>query len=352
MCVLLFHLFSEVFGSIFPATRHGIGYVLLDGHLAVFVFFVLSGDALSIGYLKRGDASVLDSLLIRRYFRLAVPVVLSSAVVLVLMRFGLTFNKEAGSIVHSEGWLGGVLDFKPAVVDFLRYVLIDVYSPLKQYGAPATEFNPMLWTMSIELPGSYLVFLFWYMFPVLKQGRGILLAALLVLFGFGSYFALFFFGMYLAMLRVDGVIERFRQNHAWQFVAPLVVILSGVVIGLSHEAGERRHINLLCSAALVFSFYTSRPMLGFFRSRLSLFLGEISFPLYLLQFAVIVSLTSYLIVEFAPLSGFAAAAIASVSAIVCLVAAAAFRPIEAGLLRVIDRRLKNLLIKRKATASA
>ena len=35
-------------------------------------------------------------------------------------------------------------------------------------------------------------------------------------------------------------------------------------------------------------------LLGFFRSRLSLFLGRISFPLYVLQFPVLVSLSSWL----------------------------------------------------------
>lgn len=50
MSVLIFHLAWELFGAVVPAFRTPALRFVLDGNLAVCVFFVLSGDALSLGF--------------------------------------------------------------------------------------------------------------------------------------------------------------------------------------------------------------------------------------------------------------------------------------------------------------
>jgi hypothetical protein len=42
--------------------RKPLVFMAIMGPLAVYMFFPLSGDALSIGYLRTGDRKVLDSL--------------------------------------------------------------------------------------------------------------------------------------------------------------------------------------------------------------------------------------------------------------------------------------------------
>src|SRR5262245_41931407 len=51
LSVLFFHLFWELFGGVVPAFRSSILRFWLDGPLAVYIFFVLSGDALSWPFL-------------------------------------------------------------------------------------------------------------------------------------------------------------------------------------------------------------------------------------------------------------------------------------------------------------
>ena len=74
LIVLFGHL-----GPVFLIAKYKM-YVMsffMDGELAVHVFFVLSGFVLSIGFFESGKRIILKELLIRRYPRLAVPVVLS-----------------------------------------------------------------------------------------------------------------------------------------------------------------------------------------------------------------------------------------------------------------------------------
>jgi len=51
---------------------------------------------------------------------------------------------------------------------------------------------------------------------------------------------------------------------------------------------------VVAAPVFLLGVHSNPHLLGFFRSRLSLFLGRISFPLYVLQFPVLVSLSSWL----------------------------------------------------------
>jgi peptidoglycan/LPS O-acetylase OafA/YrhL len=352
LAVLLFHMLCVVFGEQFSGIRgNPYKFALVNGPLAVFVFFVLSGDALSIAYLRSGDRRVIDSLLIRRYFRLMVPVAMATLLVFALMKTGLVFNKPAGQIATFYGWLGGVIDFVPRWQSYASYVLLEVFNPLVVYGAPPAIYNPMLWTMSVELAGSGLVFLFWYLRPSIRRPRSVLAVLVLALAALGSLYALFFFGVLLSQWRSDGSIDRWRARRAAQIGAPLVAVAAALLHArFSEGAPAFRHVSLLCSIVLVVCLYTSRPALRILRSRFSRYLGEISFPLYLTHFAVIVSLTSFLIVRQGSLSTASALGISAASIVAALLLASAFRAIERAVLRRFDARLNALLLARPLRA--
>ena len=343
VCVLFYHLLYETFGAILPATRSVFIFAALNGPLAVMIFFTLSGDALSIAYLRGGKRSTLDSLLVRRYPRLAIPVVLSCAAVFLLMTNGMIFNRPAAEIVRSRDWLGKFLDFNPSIESYLRYVLVDVFSLVKRYDDPARQYNPMLWTMAIELTGSVFVFLFWYLSDGLRRVNVTLLAAAATLAALNSYYALFFLGMLFSRLRQAGIFERFRMHVAWQYLAPCLIVLAAL-LDASFEPDHRR-IGLVSAGLIVFCCYTSRPLLVIFRSRLSRRLAEISFPLYLTHFAVIVSFTSWCIVRAGSVTPELALQLSAASAALALAVAAIFRLAEKNLLAAADNRLARLLAK-------
>ena len=343
MVVLLFHLLYETFGAVLPWTRHPAVFAVLNGPLAVFVFFVLSGDALSIGYLASGRRQTLDSLAVRRYLRLTIPIAISTFVLLVLLSSGLVFNKPAGLIVES-GWLASFLNFEPSIASYLRYVLIEVYSPAKVYGAPVTQYNPMLWTMPVELAGSVLILLVWYLAAGLKRARHVLAVVSLLLAALGSYYALFFVGMLFSVFRQSGTLDRLRKHSAWQVAAPALFLMSIFGHGMLENQAGVRHLTILSAAVTVFCAYTSNPLLWIFRSAPSRFLGHISFPLYLIHLSVIVSFTSWWIVKAGTVSPSTAILICFGSIAVTLVVSAVFRSLEQSTLRLVDKHLTELLV--------
>lgn len=340
--VLIFHLVFVVFGDRFLDWRdHAWVFAPFNGPLAVFVFFILSGDALSIGYLRTGERRVIDFLLLRRYFRLMIPVALSTTLVFIAMETHLNFNAQAGQIVRLYDWLSVVIAFEPSWAEFLHYVLLDVFAPPL---GRSVVYNPMLWTMPIELAGSLLVFAFWYLSPSIDRPKHLLVALTLALGALGSFYALFFFGMLLSVLRREGTLDRWRGRLAWQWLAPCAAVAAAIVhASLGEQDPLYRHVGLACAMVIVASFHTSRLALAFFRSPPSRWLGDISFPLYLTHFSVLVTFTSWLIVTHQPIDPKNALEITGISALVALLIATLFRQVERHALRTADAMLARLL---------
>jgi len=260
-----------------------------------------------------------------------------------LMSAGLTFNRDAATLVGSDAWLGRFLDFQPSLVGFLRYVLVEVFSPAKVYGAPDAPYNPILWTMSVELAGSLLVFLYWYLQPGLGQPRKVLVGLVAMLACFGSYYALFFVGVLLSCWRADGTLDRLRAHRLWQWLAPPLALAAAMLNAFAYSGASHRHLNILCSVTIVSALYTSRLSLRFFRSAASRFLGDLSFPLYLIHFAIIVSITSWWIMQAGTVTPTIAVEITCGSVLLALLAAFVFRQVERRVLARSDAWLIGLL---------
>ncbi|HEX4183201.1 MAG TPA: heparan-alpha-glucosaminide N-acetyltransferase domain-containing protein, partial [Caulobacteraceae bacterium] len=73
LSVVAFHMYWETFGARYPEFRNLASASLLDGWLAVSVFFVLSGEALSTSCLAKQDRRIALDLGVRRYPRLVIP---------------------------------------------------------------------------------------------------------------------------------------------------------------------------------------------------------------------------------------------------------------------------------------
>jgi len=314
-------------------------YFLLNGGLAVTVFFILSGDALSSAFSKKTDFRLLDSLVIKRYFRLTVPIFLSCAIVYVLMRAGVNYSLAAAKIIHREDWLGSFILFEPDLVSLLRYSFYLVYAGHSN----AVSYNPFLWTMSIELVGSLLVFLYLYVSTRLKAPNKILYGVIVFLLVAQSFYCLFFIGVLFARYRANGVFDRLRASRTWRFAVIALLIAIAIIYTFSKKYPhfwQYININAVFAAALVFCFYASNWTVGFFSSKFSRFLGEISFPLYLVHFGVIISLTSFLTIKFSEagiLDTPHICLIILISIAASIAAAAIFRRIEISALKLVNR---------------
>jgi peptidoglycan/LPS O-acetylase OafA/YrhL len=348
LIVLLFHAFREMLKGIVPEVDNPLLAPLFASDLAVSIFFVLSGDALSVGFFHSGQLGAIDRLVVRRYFRLTVPILMSCLVTYSIMVAGFDYHIEAARILGNQDWLGGFLHFSPSLYECLKYSLMKVYVG----HTTDLSYNPFLWTMSIEMIGSILVFLTCYLWSRLKSAEKTCVFLVIGLTVLGSFFSLFFAGLLFSHWRRRGVFERLLASRRHQYIA-LAAAASCIAIyvmtgGLNstHEVARRLLIPSL-AIALVYCAYTQRVLRAFFSCAASRFLGVISFPVYLLQFQVLISLMSWLAVrdyaathqlEYGALLGFAAIAVA-----VTIAAAWVFSKVERLALTTIDRHVLRIL---------
>jgi len=292
LSVLLFHFFATCLKHQVPFFSGPWLRAWMDGPLAVLVFFLLSGDALATAYLASTSKARMR-LILGRWPRLVFPIAVSGVIVLSLVLAGWTFQGPASKILGIEDWLGSFLAFRPDWTGLARYCFVNVF----RHSDFETDYNPFLWSMVTELKGSFLVFLDLFLFRGLSlRWHLALLAGVAIGFagiGTGSYLCLFPVGIALGLCRADGVLDAWRSTRVgrWSgWILPASVVL-WITFGNSPLETFR---GVVAAPVLVFGIYSNPLLLGFFRSPISRFLGRISFPLYVLQFPVLVSLASYL----------------------------------------------------------
>lgn len=322
--------------------------LVFNGEYMVMVFFVLSGDVLSsVSDRNDGDLS-LRRIAFSRYFRLTFLVLASSVAVWFLLFMGWTWNREAGLLVGSQNWLAGFLDFSPSLPRMLHFALDGVYF----HYDPDTAYNPFLWTMPIELLGSALVFLNLFVLRSTKHYEAALWLQAVFFLLLEPYYALFYAGMILR----HRCSSRPVSTGGRLPLAILAVLLVGMTLaGSKRLSGETGYVSQVVGNArfqgigavgLVWILRRYKVLNGFFRARISAFLGEISFPLYVLQFPVLVSATSGAIVALHAKGGLTQGiclAIASFSLLLSIALAWLLRKIERRYLDVLRRFVRRFL---------
>ena len=199
------------------------------GRLPVAIFFVLSGMALSQGFLRGGGLGYLQSAAIRRYFRLMVPSLISVLFAFALFRGGLIYNHEAGAVIVSEGgrapWLEVAYSYRWTLEDSVREGTWNLFFS-DQTAFAEGRLNSVLWTMRPELIGSCIVFGFLALFGH-RSNRGALAFAIAALLAFAGFtmLALFPLGIGLAIVRAD------RTTMRLSLLTGVALLITGLWLG-------------------------------------------------------------------------------------------------------------------------
>ena len=246
----------------------------LNGMLAVSVFFVISGFSLSIRYLETGKGGALGRVAAGRYLRLALPIFAICAITHALLVAGLI-----PPAAQRPAPLDQFLAFTPTMERLLGFSSWNVFVAY----SGAESYDPPLWTMTYEFFGSFMVFA---VIAALRPSRlrTVILAVLFVaLATLQTYFALFVAGILIADLfpLVGPATTANRAGAMLCIVGLLLILLPNTWFGAVYVGGAT-----CLTAGAIFC----GPVRSFFESRLSSFLGWISFPLYLVQAAVIYAL--------------------------------------------------------------
>lgn len=330
--VMLSHLFFGVFINADPPFISPYWRPLMEpflgGTLAVAVFFTLSGDVLSASYWMHPSRVGLARHIVKRYTRLTIPILAASTVVFLLIKTGLTFNHEAGTVLHGEAWLGSFLRGDFSVLDVLWFSCITVFFDTQADRA----LIPFLWIMRFEMVGSLLVLVYLFADVQIRRRYAAIVFMLLICLGADSMLACFPLGMLCGIARAEGGFAWLRRRAITEPIAIAGFALA-LVIGTWCNRTWQGFLapSIVAGGLAVVCVYTSRGLTRAFSAPVSRWLGQISYPIFLLHFPVIVSFTSGMVL-LAHAHGLLSPAmiwlIVAASAALCLFMSRLFRPIE------------------------
>jgi peptidoglycan/LPS O-acetylase OafA/YrhL len=326
--VLIYHLTWELFGIRFPIYRSYISVVFSGGGaLAVCTFFATSGYLLTIHRWHVSDDKRLIVQMLRRYVRLTIPIMGSVLMFYAVIALGLSFSRPAASILDRGNWLGEFGRLRP---DFLQAITFGLYRVY--WVAPVQNYGPFLWTMAIQLWGSFLVLPIAYGHKLLREPyTPLFFLIVLVLFLYPPAAAMPL-GALIALLQRDGLLFREPPGRLESTLATIVfvgcILVSSAVLEWKTTG---QVIQCILSGVVLMAAIRSRPLDYLFTRPASMFMSRISFPIYLVQCALLISFTSYLVVQVNKadaLTEWTALAIAAISIVLTLVVSWAFLPVE------------------------
>lgn len=301
--------------------------IYLDGAFSVFIFFALSGYVLSISFYRTGRRVDVVDLALRRYPRFVVPIFVVCAVALTLMNFGLMSNLEAAKVTGSDAWLGRFYNFHGSIPDLFLYSFGRVFTGILPYN----DYNSSLWTMEVEMQGSIIIFA---MLLIANRSTGARLIGHVVFIGVTLWIPSFMLAMALgAAIANFTQFELHKRLVASRFAGWFSWLL--FVAGLASAAVRPHHYGQIwtsvAGAAILYAVVLNSTLQSCLSSRLSQWLGKISFSIYLVHIVVICSFSSWLYLTLgggAKVEGSGVAIVALATFLVSVAAGAVFYRVE------------------------
>jgi peptidoglycan/LPS O-acetylase OafA/YrhL len=289
---------------------HQIHRWLLNGGAAVTVFFVLSGLILSLPFAKdRSRLRVLTAFL-KRWPRLAALTTIAC-----LFSWGLVVlcqdHYQRAAAVTGNEWMGSHFNapLKDSDISWTAALRDGLY---QVFLTGSSKFDSPLWTMRIELFGSFAIFLVapvlfgFKNWPLRLAVVGAVMVAGGTAFPF-TYISDFLVGTVLAMLFAEQKLPRV-SNAAAVAAGVLGLYLFCFSAGENHAihapikamlpAGETAHFVWDISAALMILVLLGNAFLHrLFSQNWAIWLGVLSFPIYLLHVPIMLSAGAVVIVH-------------------------------------------------------
>lgn len=282
--------------------------ILTNGNFAVCLFFVLSGYVLSYKYYKTNTLSTLISMAGRRYIRLMIPALFTILVGYVFIYTSLFYNKETVEFTKSDWWMGYFWDFHPAFGDMLNTGLIKVIF------SGNDVYSTSMWTLNWEFYGSLFLFSFLALTHHIRNRRIIYIAVLSIIFLTPNTWA--YYGGFILGASLNLILPKYEaiSNRTYKTILKTAALFFGLLIGSVPSSGLKEDsfyqllyfdrqapltqiFHVFGAFLLLFFVLISKNTQSFFAHKLSMFLGKISFSMYLIHPLVIGSLSCFVFLK-------------------------------------------------------
>ncbi len=275
-----------------------------NGNGAVCLFLVFSGFVLCLSYFQTRDRSRLKTSAFKRYFRL-MPVILAVNILIsILMSFGLYRNNEVATLTKSIPWFQGFNQFEPSLFGMLYESLFGCFI------RGSNDYNGVLWTIPYLFWGALLIYLAEYLVGENRLRYITYAVMILVSLKTDIYFAGIFLGFVLCdfFSTQEKLVRLYRRFQ----LIPLLVFLLGFYLtsypSIGTELPGTIYRFLPAAYTVIYhiagAFFLTAGVLGcnwlqrFFSGKVFLYLGKMSYSLYLLHFPVIAVFSCWFFLKF------------------------------------------------------
>ncbi len=258
--------------------------LIYSGLPAVWIFFLLSGLVLSIKFFRTPSENLIVNGISKRYFRLVIPILVSN-IIYVACALISNYHTGLGLFPYDSGMM---------LLELLYY-------------APFTHgefYNSVLWSLSFEMYGSMIIYAVLTLILFTKNPWLALLPALVLTAG--SHYLLFIVGCACCYLRQvirkdDKPINTLGGLPLAELIAAGALLMAypcprdGLEVGGLYSyfpsSGDlmRDYTYYTSAGAIVFfcSILFNERTLNFLNNPIGRFLGDISFPIYLIHLPLI-----------------------------------------------------------------
>ncbi len=258
-----------------------IGFIV-DGSWAVYLFLLLSGFSISMSLQKKQQYQ--DHIL-KRYFRLALPVSLIQIIAYIMGLFGLYTNGVVSELTNNS-WIGHFYtDF--SIITLLKGLIFAV-----PWGdGYTTPLIAPVWMLTYVFWGTFLVVCLQIASNNLKNKKIAILYLLFIIIclsKYSSYYISVILGALLARF-YDAIISKNGQIKI--YVLSVICFVAGLICYAMHF-----HPSL--STGLMVLFFILNPWIqNVMSKKIVLFLGDISLWVYLIHWPIICSIGGSIFVK-------------------------------------------------------
>jgi len=279
-------------------------FALINGSAAVVFFFVLSGFVLTYKFFLTNDNSYLVNSILKRYFRLVLPILISIMLSYLLFSMNFYYYESASEITRSK-WLVKFANSQKGgniIPSFIEAFLQGIYFCLFK---GESYYNNNLWTMKVEFFGSIISFC---ISPIIIHSKKIGIALFSLILFFIFYFSNTYYVSFLSGTLIAYWFSRKKTFKISKLSTVIIIFLSFILMGFFkpvhfYEFLNNQFISInklriylytFASILIIMLFLSNVSFKKYFNGKVGMFLGNISFPLYLLHSIIICSFSSYI----------------------------------------------------------